>query len=1297
MATEDLGKLSPGDMRALGKVISDAKELPSQQTKIINAALAGETAIGELRISYLDQYFDKYSEVLDKVATKNRETLDSAFLILEKKLTSSYSKVTSDIKKIGQQLADLAIPGDTEQPASVQKKSKEATDTSADEHGQGKDTQKTQKDNVAITNAQALIDMTVGALIDAYKKENNARLKEISSGNSELLKLEREFQSQRIAQLKSHLEQLTRALSLSTVQTVIPEARVSSEALNVEEPLDTADAANALLNTNQLLSSFIATPKMPDTEGSSNNGSNHAGEMTEALREALTSYVLPSLPAEELAATDNDVTRSGSLGELLPTEGAIQPVENSVAEDSRGALLEIMTSELQAFLAQAAKQDNQLTQEPDIAARREELQLLENFARRREEINRSILDLELARSKTEEDILARSIEFRLDKLKEVTDVELQAQNQINKIDLQLANLPPAENLTEEQSEKWQAEQRAADLESAQLRSRQTNAEVDIKAYQEFEKQIADYRAKLDLDARSANNGILTAEQAAANEELVRKEFALRREELLAAIKAEQLEKSKLEQLRQEEPEMAMAFEKRKATFIANEEYKARKKNHGKLTEEERDRIKKLADEKYKLDETAQKRLEKERLKQLKEEHKERAKAGDRAIADAVTGSLSKENSIKDRIQQLVNTVADTGNGSVAKTIGASLITATKTLSTMAQQLESSIDQIALYKGNIDTRLQGSSNEKFAGSYWGKLNQDMMSVGAVTPYFKQEDFANNIKALVERGISFDLSQRAFLMTIQEKIANTFNVADGTLLRLIRLQQEDSTAGRLGMESALNTFLNEMYETSEYLTDVAASVRSSLEEMESLMSGAAATEVEYQVQKWMGSLYSVGMSQTAVTSISNALGQIASGQVDALTSGGAGNLLVMAANNAGIPIADILTNGLDAKETNQLLQATVNYLAEIAESSKDNNVVQQQLADVFGVKASDLRAATNLAQKGTTGVIFGESLTYDNMLNQLFKMAGSMASRTSLGEMMSNVWANGQYTLASSMSSNPVSYLTYKMATLLDNTAGGIAIPAISVLGNMVDLETTVADLMRVASVGTGILGSLGPMISGLASSFSGQAMLSTMGIKQGSGLKVNLRGDGVSALEGSVGGGQQTTSGSGYVGNASGSDVKNATIQEAEDSKKQQMIEAKEEEPVNQIDMINASVLNISEILEEVTRGNRSFRVRIDGYGLTSINKSGAQGGVNGLLNNGNGNAANGFGGTSSTEGYNGALTSGGSFSSGAQGGSGSGLGLGASSGNFGGANGGTASGSYGGGNGMSTGGSAIDLGGWTMM
>ena len=421
----------------------------------------------------------------------------------------------------------------------------------------------------------------------------------------------------------------------------------------------------------------------------------------------------------------------------------------------------------------------------------------------------------------------------------------------------------------------------------------------------------------------------------------------------------------------------------------------------------------------------------------------------------------------------------------------------------------------------------------------------------------------------------------------------------------------------MESALNSFLNNMYENTEYLKDVAASVRGSLQEMEALMTGAAATEVEYQVQKWMGSLYSVGMSQDAVQGIANALGQIAAGQIEGLTSGnGAGNLLVMAANNAGIPIADILSKGLDAEDTNKLLQATVDYLAEIANSTKDNNVVQQQLAGVFGVKASDLRAATNLATPGTTKDIFGEYKTYDNMLYRLNEMAGTMYQRTSIGEMMSNIWANGQYTLASSMSSNPIAYLTYKLASVLEDTTGGITLPDIMVMGSGVQLNTTVADLMRVGAMSAGILGSLGPMISGLAGSFSGQAMLTKMGISSGSGLTVTPRGEGGIGSTDNAGGGQQTTSGSGYVGNSSGSDIKNATIQEAEDSKKQQMIEALEEEPANQVDMINSTVLKIYELLDNVTKGNQTLRVRVDSYGLTGSNSTGgSQGGVTGLLNN----------------------------------------------------------------------------------
>ena len=657
---------------------------------------------------------------------------------------------------------------------------------------------------------------------------------------------------------------------------------------------------------------------------------------------------------------------------------------------------------------------------------------------------------------------------------------------------------------------------------------------------------------------------------------------------------------------------AKKLEEDRINYIAKRELEAKRKNNGILSAEDATKIRQNAATKFKVDldnleKLAALQAEKDAARQLKEDLNDNLK------------KLREAETFEERKQALKNLTQDEdGNFDAGKAISA----AVKAISDLAKQLEQKIDEIASYKGIVDTRLQGSSNEKWAGSYWDQLVHDMTKVGAITPYFKQEAFAANIRDLVNRGISFDLKQRAFLMTIQEKIATTFEVADGTLLRLIRIQQEDSTAGRLGMESALNSFLNNMYETSEYLSTVADSVRGSLEEMQSLMQGTEAAEVEYQVQKWLGSLYSVGMSQSAVQGISTALGQIGAGQIEGLTgNSGAGNLLIMAANDAGLSIADILTDGIDASDTNKLLQASVNYLAELAESAKDNNVVQQQLADVFGVKASDLRAATNLVSKGSIGSIYGSSLSYNNMLAQLSNMAGSMASRTSLAEMMTNIWDNAQYSLAGSMASNPISYFIYKLATVVDNAAGGIDLPFVSVLGSGVDLNTTVSDLMRVAAVGTGLLGSFGSLVQGLGNSFSGRAMLSQLGIDSGSGLAITPRGDGSNLLGATAGGGSQSTSGSGYMGNASSSDIKNSTLQEAADTKKQLMVEAKEEEEANQVDAINVSVVKIYELLNDVAKGNNSLSVRVEGYGLTKAGGSGAGSGAQGgvaALNSANG-------------------------------------------------------------------------------
>ena len=45
-------------------------------------------------------------------------------------------------------------------------------------------------------------------------------------------------------------------------------------------------------------------------------------------------------------------------------------------------------------------------------------------------------------------------------------------------------------------------------------------------------------------------------------------------------------------------------------------------------------------------------------------------------------------------------------------------------------------------------------------------------------------------MVGKGIAFNVEQRAFLDTISEKIATTFEATDASLLKLVRIQQADS---------------------------------------------------------------------------------------------------------------------------------------------------------------------------------------------------------------------------------------------------------------------------------------------------------------------------------------------------------------------------------------------------------------------------------------------------------------------------------------------------------------------------
>ena len=164
--------------------------------------------------------------------------------------------------------------------------------------------------------------------------------------------------------------------------------------------------------------------------------------------------------------------------------------------------------------------------------------------------------------------------------------------------------------------------------------------------------------------------------------------------------------------------------------------------------------------------------------------------------------------------------------------------------------------------------------------------------------------DNLASMVDQGIVFNVEQRAFLQTISDNIARTFDAANGTLLRLIKIQQADSTAARLGMEAYMTQFLNKLFKNTEYLGSsggggLADSVSSALFEATSQLGVQAGFQLEYAVQKWLGSLSSVGISDTAVNNLATAIGYLGSGNIAALTNDTAmQNLLAISAARANL---------------------------------------------------------------------------------------------------------------------------------------------------------------------------------------------------------------------------------------------------------------------------------------------------------------------------------------------------------------------------------------------------------------
>lgn len=448
-------------------------------------------------------------------------------------------------------------------------------------------------------------------------------------------------------------------------------------------------------------------------------------------------------------------------------------------------------------------------------------------------------------------------------------------------------------------------------------------------------------------------------------------------------------------------------------------------------------------------------------------------------------------------------------------------------------INEAIQDVTSHRTRVMTRLQGAGGSEY--DYAGLMDTVSKNL-AVSPYITQRAFMKKLDEAVDKGIAYNVEQRTFLATVSDKIATTFDAFDSNLLRLIKLQQADSTAARLGMEAALTKTLNSVFSDSSYLTDeVYKNVRGALVEAESTMGRNMATEFEYVVQKWLGSLYSLGASNELINQIAQGLNYIGTGNVQALASNSPlQTLFAMSASRAqGVDYADLLVGGLTTEKTNELLKSMVEYLKEIAEDNKNNNVVKSAYGDLYKMSLADMRAITSLTSSDISS-IYSQNMSYSDMGNALSSQFNSISKRLSTSEMIKNVVDNFVYSLGSEITQNAVSYVLWEVTDLIEQSTGGIHLPAISVFGNMVDLSSfTIEGMMKTGLVGLATLGQIGNIFSSIGN--KGGLSLSAWNYTD-----TLQRGQIETQTAGSI----STTSGSTYVGSSSSSDMKNSSIASA---------------------------------------------------------------------------------------------------------------------------------------------------------
>lgn len=472
--------------------------------------------------------------------------------------------------------------------------------------------------------------------------------------------------------------------------------------------------------------------------------------------------------------------------------------------------------------------------------------------------------------------------------------------------------------------------------------------------------------------------------------------------------------------------------------------------------EDKSAAKERADEKRNIDSSEAYWLKK-RQENLKKLGGTEAEIQDRLLADKAAIEAKQLEEFEKDLETKAKVLAGTAEGEEAKRelaqreslrkFNQALAEAVSDFSKKFDQIRQSGKDYADYVERIEVGLIGSVKN------YDTVVKKLDKVFSMNAFFSMKDSLDKTTEMIEAGISSNVELRASLDVFSEKIVKTFDAMDATLLRIVRIQGEDSTMARLGMESLLKQYLTSTFDNSEYLGKLYDQVSAALLEMESRRTSQESVEVEYAIQKWLGSFSSIGVSDNTILALAQGLGYLGSGDVSNLISNQALNQLMAISVQRGSQkgYGELLASGdLTARDVSEILTGFYSLVKEISDSG--NTVAMRQYAELFGLSMSDIMSVLKLTDEQIKAIA-QDMASYSTSISQVEKELtySKIYERTSKSGLLKNIEDNTMTSIGLQMADSLALNIMYDVidqaASIVDMFTTGIELDPWGVGGSV----------------------------------------------------------------------------------------------------------------------------------------------------------------------------------------------------------------------------------------------------------